>query len=53
MKKTLAVSVIAVMSLSCGQGKYGRSAKVSESSIIIDAGAYAKLKGQEKKNQKD
>ena len=36
MKKAIAVPVLAVMSLSCGQGKYDRSAKVSEGSIIID-----------------
>ena len=36
MKRAIAVSVLAIMSLSCGLSKHDKSARVKESSIIID-----------------
>ena len=50
MKKALAVSVIAIMSLSCGQGKYDKSAKIHGGSIIIDVRTAEEYKEGHLKN---
>ena len=50
MKKAIAVSVLAVMSLSCGQGKYDKSARINGGSMIIDVRTAKEYKEGHLKN---